>query len=578
MNVFHNSHELKYREPFGAVPTGEEVKLCIDADSFKSPVSCFLIVKQEGGKEERFSMQPEEPGSTRFAIRIKAPAEGTLLWYYFMIRQSDGKMLFYGNNDAEIGGVGRTKDGVPASYQITVYEKDPAPEWYADSIVYQIFPDRFNRGQDWEKRSADARRPEEWIGPTRILQENWNDTPFYTKNELGQVTRWAFFGGTLEGVREKLLYLKSLGVGVLYLNPIFKASSNHKYDTADYKMIDPGFGDEESFKALVQAAENLGISIILDGVFNHTGADSIYFNKYGNYSQTGACQGEKSPYFSWYHFSCFPGEYDSWWGVADLPQTDKNNESYRNFIFGETDSVVRHWMKMGARGWRLDVADELPDEFIGGIRKASDETVGDGVLIGEVWEDASNKISYALRRKYLLGGKLHSVTNYPFRLAGLDFMLGKISAFEFTGRLMSLKENYPPESFSMALNLIGSHDRDRILTLLGDPPNDLSDLQKEFFRLPPEKHDLAKKRLKLLSLIQFTAHGVPLYLLRRRSRLRRVCGALQQGALSVGKRRCRAAWALPQPRPSPEPVCAPQAWRVFTEGYDGARFCTEPAL
>ncbi len=303
--------------------------------------------------------------------------------------------------------------------------------------------------------------------------------------------------------------MKSLGVGAIYLNPIFEASSNHKYDTADYMKIDPGFGDDDSFKALVKAAGEHGISLILDGVFSHTGADSIYFNRFGNYDSLGACQGEQSAFFDWYHFKRFPDHYDSWWGVDDLPTVNKWNSSYQAFIFGKKSSVIRHYLAMGARGWRLDVADELPDEFIQNIKSAMAETAPDTVLLGEVWEDASNKISYGQRRRFLLGRELHSVTNYPFRLAALDYMLGKNSAFTFADRLMSLKENYPEDNAAMALNLIGSHDRIRVITLLGDAPEDLTESEKEYYKLPPDKYALAKQRLKILVLIQFAAAGVP---------------------------------------------------------------------
>ena len=283
-----------------------------------------------------------------------------------------------------LGGEGQVYEKSPAPYQITVYEESTVSGWYKHAIVYQIFPDRFNRGSDWEQRRKSAEKHVNWQGPKRVIQESWNDKPFYTKNSKGEVTRWPFFGGTLEGISEKLLYLKSLGVSAIYLNPLFEASSNHKYDTSDYFSIDPGFGDEDSFKALIDSAKSMGISIILDGVFSHTGADSIYFNKYGNYKSLGAYQSENSPYFKWFSFESFPDKYESWWNVSDLPKVDKNNTDYQHFIYGK-DGVIRHWLKEGISGWRLDVADELPDSFIKGIKQAMNEEKPDSVLIGEVW-------------------------------------------------------------------------------------------------------------------------------------------------------------------------------------------------
>jgi 4-alpha-glucanotransferase len=506
MDAYHNSHDLRYRTPFGAVRAGESVLLSLDVTAGLSPVSCFLVLYGDGENAVKIPMEQNE---SRFSITIKAPGEPTLLWYYFSIKDSGGQVYYYGNNIQRLGGPGLLSMNVPESYQITVYGGDSVPAWFTEGIVYQIFPDRFRRGADWEKRQKAARRPEGWGGPARVFQESWADTPFYTKNERGEVTRWPFFGGTLEGIREKLLYLKSLGVGAIYLNPIFEASSNHKYDTADYRKLDPGFGDDESFDLLIASAKELGIRLILDGVFSHTGADSVYFNKHGNFDGPGACQGPDSPYFDWYHFDSFPDRYDGWWGVDDLPKVDKSRESFRCFIYGAPDGVVRHWLRRGVGGWRLDVADELPDDFICDLRSAMEETSTDSLLLGEVWEDASSKISYGIRRRYLLGGALQSVTNYPFRLAALDWLLGKSTATAFADRITSLYENYPPAAFAAALSLVGSHDRARALTILGDPPDDLTEREKEYYRLPPEKYWLAKARLKLLSLFQYAAGGVP---------------------------------------------------------------------
>ena len=505
MKAYHNSHDLHHRAPFGAVPLGTRVTLRLTAEE---GLCCRVRVWQNGGPAQEIPMEWDGDGYT---AAVTAPGEGCVLWYEFVLEGADGTRACYGNNDAGLGGEGLLRGGEGKPYQITVYEPNATPDWYKYGIAYQIFPDRFFRGADWEKRQKDARKPAGWKGPRRVLQQDWDDTPFYCRNEKGEITRWASFGGTLEGIREKLGYLKSLGVTVLYLNPIFEGTSNHKYDTADYMRVDPALGDEESFRTLAREAKEQGIRILLDGVFSHTGADSRYFNRLGNYDSVGACQGEKSPYYKWYRFHNFPDEYECWWGVTDLPNVEELEPSYQEFIHGGEDSVIRHWLREGASGWRLDVADELPDEFIRGIRKAIDETDPEGVLLGEVWEDASNKESYGQLREYFLGKELHSAMNYPFRAAVIDFMLGRLSPQELKARLMSLKENYPPENFYGALNLIGSHDRERILTTLGDSPKEegLTEQEKELYRLPEDKYDLARRRLKMLSLIQFTMPGLP---------------------------------------------------------------------
>ena len=511
MQVFHNSHDLNYRAPFGAVAVGTKVELWLDVTAPAPGINCFVHV-WEGGQAALLPMTCEKWGETaRFKAVFTAPERGCLLWYSFVIQSLDGKRIYYGNNMESLGGVGLMYESSPKSYQITVYKPNTTPDWYKNGIAYQIFPDRFSRGKDWLERQQAAQKPDSWKGPRQVLQRDWNDTPFYCRNERGEITRWATFGGTLEGIREKLGYLKSLGVTVLYLNPIFEATSNHKYDTADYMRVDPALGDEETFKALAAEAKEQGIRIILDGVFSHTGADSRYFNRLGNYDTLGACQGEESPYYKWYRFHNFPESYECWWGVTDLPNVEELEPSYQEFIHGGEDSVIRHWLKLGASGWRLDVADELPDEFIRGIRKAMMETEPDSVLLGEVWEDASNKESYGRLREYFLGEELQSTMNYPFRTAATDFMLGRLDAYGLCARLMSLKENYPAENFYGALNVIGSHDRERILTTLGEAPaaDSMSEQQRELFRLPGDRCELARRRLKMLSLIQFTMPGVP---------------------------------------------------------------------
>ncbi|HBS60173.1 MAG TPA: hypothetical protein DEA44_13005, partial [Firmicutes bacterium] len=286
----------------------------------------------------------------------------------------------------------------------------------------------------------------------------------------GKIFAYDFFGGNLRGVLAKLPYLKQLGVGAIYLNPVFESPSNHKYDTGDYKKIDPLFGDYPLFSQLCSRARELGMAIILDGVFSHTGSDSRYFNKEGRYPELGAYQSTASPYFPWYRFHNHPDQYECWWGIDTLPNVNELEPSYLDFIADNEDSVLKYWLRAGIKGWRLDVADELPGRFIKHLHtvlKAQDPAA---VLIGEVWEDASRKVSYGTERAYLLGDELDSVTNYPFRSMLLDFILGVDDAAQTQHRLTSLAENYPREHFYAALNMLGSHDVPRILSLLGEAP------------------------------------------------------------------------------------------------------------
>ncbi|MDR0570694.1 MAG: 4-alpha-glucanotransferase [Clostridiales Family XIII bacterium] len=527
ITLHHDSHKPEYRSPFGAVPCGTAVRLALDVSGLSTDCQVSLRVWFQDSGETLIPMvlesEPREAPETedatafaetnsvrRYAAEYKTPGCVGLAWYYFIV-QSVGITRYYGNNPQNRGGVGAEAFSPPPSYQVTVYEPTEVPAWWKEGLVYQIYVDRFARGQDWKERFFDSIGDEGREGPTRVLQAEWRDAPFLYKDDRGWVMRWPFFGGTLEGVREKLPYLRSLGVTSIYLNPIFEAASSHKYDTGDYMKIDPGYGDEAGFRALAEAAEAAGMSLVLDGVFSHTGADSVYFNKYGNYDSQGAWQSKDSPYRKWYRFDYSAVGYECWWGVADLPNVDETDPDYQEFIVSGEDSVIRHWLRAGARGWRLDVADELPDSFIKNLRAALKETKPDGLLLGEVWEDASNKRSYGVMREYLLGRELDATMHYPFRDFSIDFALNRISPAEVHSRVMSIYENYPRENFYACMNLISSHDRMRVLSVLGEAPDErsLSDWQKQSFRLDCGQRDLARRRMKLLSLWQMAFPGAP---------------------------------------------------------------------
>lgn len=480
MKVVHNSQNLKYRKPFGAVKTASKVTLSIEADLCEEVILNLTLFNGEK-KSFKMTLLGENQGRGAYHSEIFLEEPG-LVNYYFTLK-SNGETFYYGNNEEVLGGIGKLYTEKPKPYQITVYKDFKVPCWYKEGMIYQIFVDRFFNGN--EKGIVNNPKKKSFI------YGDWYDEPMYVRTKEGRIARWDFFGGNLEGVIKKLPYIKSLGVNIIYLNPIFEAASNHKYDIADYKTIDPMFGDEEKFKELCDKAKQLDIRIILDGVFSHTGSDSIYFNKYGNYKSLGAYESPESPYYKWYRFSEYPDKYECWWGIDNHPNVEELEESYVDFIIKDEDSVISKWMKAGAWGWRLDVADELPDEFIALIKSRMKEIKEDSVLIGEVWEDASNKISYGYRRKYVFGEELDSITNYPFRSMVIEFLLGNISADKFIKRFMSLKENYPEESFYGAMNLLGNHDTERILTRLGEG-------------------EKAIRLLKLATAIQMCLPGVPL--------------------------------------------------------------------
>jgi 4-alpha-glucanotransferase len=502
-DAYHNSHDLFYREPFGSVTCGQQITFRLRTFS-AVPVDSCLLRLWGNDRETTLSMHQttSDSRSQEFKGDYEVPNSPGLIWYYFVIRV-ESQTYYYGNNLKSLGGEGILMEKEPPSYQITVHKQVIVPEWYKRGVIYQVFVDRFfndhENGFTYYPRS------------NALLHSNWSDLPLYIKDEKGRVTDWDFFGGTLQGVIEKLPYFKELGISILYFNPIFDAPSNHKYDTADYLHIDPMFGDDSVFERLLDAAQQSGISVILDGVFSHTGSDSIYFNKYNNYPEVGAYQSVDSPYFAWYKFKENHQEYQSWWGVDTLPEVNEMNPSYRQFIYGSAESVISKWLNLGVAGWRLDVADELPDEFIQELRQAIKSIRPNAVLIGEVWEDASNKTSYGKQREYFSGNELDGTMNYPFRASFLRFILGQSNSIVVHQEVMSLYENYPHENFYAAMNLIGSHDTIRILTLLGDAPEEksLAKTEQRNFRLAPHARRLAVQRLKLLSLVQMTFPGVP---------------------------------------------------------------------
>ena len=469
----------------------------------------------DGKGETLVDMEPEElyvDGER--VVRLTGtftPDVCEIIWYTFNIYADDGACWRYGARPETSIGEGAFSMGDPRSFQITVYKhREIQPRWYQKGVVYQVFPDRFERGSDWRERvqASFAMRRE---GPNQELIWDWYTPPYYRKDQYGRISTWDFYGGNLEGVREKLGYLKAFGVTAIYLNPIFEAASNHRYDTGDYMRIDPMLGDLKTFERLCSDAEKMGISIILDGVFNHTGCDSLYFNKYGNYAEVGAYQSKDSKYADWYKFGGDADtEYQCWWGVDDLPDVDEFNPDYREFICGE-NGVVRYWIRHGAAGWRLDVADELPDEFIADIKRAALAEREDAVVIGEVWEDASNKVSYGELRSYLLGDELDGAMNYPFRTSVIEFLTNRASAYTIADRFEELRENYPDEALRSCLNLLGSHDRERIITMLsGAPASDwLSDDERRHYRLNDGQRDLAVSRLWMATLMQMTMPGVP---------------------------------------------------------------------
>ncbi len=477
--LLHDSHNSFYRSPLGALPCGASLRLRITCDFAKS------VQLRTWDGQESFHLMTLESANT-YTAEIAAPITPMLWWYDFVIH-TDTSILRYGNAYDQLGGEGALYDNTPASFQVTVY--DPVfetPSFLHHGIIYQIFPDRFARGSS----SPAPRRTD------ICLHENWDDTPLLRIDPRSNDNMALdFFGGNLNGIAEKLPYLKDLGVTVLYLNPIFQARSNHKYDTGDYRRIDPMFGTKEDFKALCEKASAMNIRVILDGVFSHTGEDSVYFNKYGTYDSLGAYQSLESPYSSWFTFTGYPEQYKCWWNIPSLPELRKDDPNYRTFLFNPENGIVPMWLESGASGWRLDVADELPMDFLRELRQAVKHAENDAAILGEVWEDASNKISYNVPRSYCLGDTLDSVMNYPLREGIISFLMFKSSAHQLARLIRHQQEVYPTPFLYALMNLIGSHDRARIINVLaGCDWGYLPREERANLILSPEQYHLGAER------------------------------------------------------------------------------------
>lgn len=484
-----NSRDINFKTPFGALKQGS-----VQTFTFPVPVEVDDIgaglVLRKGDKSVTYKMRylGVEDGERYYSVDV-APTESGAYYYRFEIYTHDG-VLFVGRDQSAGAVIG---DWLP-EWQLTVYSEDyKTPEWLKSAVIYHIFPDRFARVEDGSR-------------PRYGKFKRWNEELTIADKD-GVYRADDFYGGNLKGVTEKLPYLKDLGVTAIYFSPIFESSSNHRYDTADYFKIDSLFGSEEEFGAFLKTAKEYGINVILDGVFNHTGSDSVYFNKLSHYNSVGAYNSKESPYYNWYTFSKYPDEYDCWWGCTVVPTVSRKAESFRKFIAGE-GGVIEKWTKVGVSGWRLDVVDEISDEFVRDIRRALKGISDEVAVIGEVWEDASTKVSYGEKREYLFGKELDGVMNYPFRTAILNLLRNKDTR-AFVDAVNEIRENYPACSLNSSMTLLGTHDTVRIINELGARVTPDDKLQRLNYRLDKEELERGKKLLKIAVALQFFLPGTP---------------------------------------------------------------------
>jgi len=458
--IYHHSGDCRFRQHPRALKTQEQTVIRIWTGG-TAVRSVLLRLYQNGGQSEL----PMTFSEGYWETTVTAPKEPTVLWYDFALDTSEGQ-LFYGATLGETAGPGHWYEKDPRAFQITVQADDfCTPSWAKEGILYQIFPDRFRRGAPSLLGKGAIYR--EQMKRKTLLHSDWTEEVLYLPVEGEEYyAPIDFYGGDFKGIMEEFPRLKELGVSVLYLNPISEALSNHRYDTADYNNPDPFLGNNEDFMKLTSLASAFGMRVILDGVYSHTGADSIYFNRAQNYPLPGGWQSEPSPYDHWYSFSEDRKSYRCWWGFPSLPEVNELSPDWQEFVICGEDSVIRSWLKKGASGFRLDVADELPDEVIELIREAVKSKREDGFIIGEVWEDATIKQSYGENRKYALGKGLDSVMNYPFRNGCIGYLLGWQNAISFRQLLLTQQINYPKEMYYALMNLLSSHDIPRVRTVL----------------------------------------------------------------------------------------------------------------
>ena len=501
--IYHNSKYEEFRSPIGAIKTDDSVKLRLfDVADTVSAANCILYY--DNG--EKFYHMTRS-GNT-FFVTIPMDFGPKAAWYVFQIETKTGIRWINADKTGFNSELSLVKG---EGFRLTVYDKHfTTPDWFKKSIMYQIFPDRFARSDD--DTAQKGLEYHKALGQTPQMHNNWDDSvkwqplpgqKFYEPDD--------FYGGTLKGIISRLDYLENLGISVIYLNPIVEAKSNHRYDTSDYLKVDPILGSVEDFKLLCAEAEKRGIRIINDGVFSHTGADSIYFNKYGNYNSVGAWQGNKSKYYNWYTFENFNSGYKCWWNFPELPEVNESHPDWQEYIINGKNSVVKSWLRWGSSGWRLDVADEIPDEELSMIRSAAKEEKADALILGEVWEDAVLKESYGSRRNYALGYSLDTVMNYPFRSAILSFIHFDTTAYDLRDFLYTQKLNYPEPMYYSLMNLLGSHDVERLRTNIAFEydVNKLARGGQAVLFIQPEKIERISQIERICATIQFSIPGVP---------------------------------------------------------------------
>ena len=495
MRILFDSKQAQFKMPFGTLTPGQVCTLHIHIPTTVQTVGVKILLQQENGTPAgSFPMTLERVCGAYdiYCGEMVLPTCG-LYFYYFHITTKIGavRLFKYGDDTNMESGSLWQISCIPADFT--------TPDWAKGAVIYQVFPDRFHKSGQCDLTGK--------LQPYTI-HEKWEEEVSWQPTKEGLVLNNDFYGGNFKGITEKMDYIASLGTTILYLNPISKSFSSHRYDTGDYKTPDPMLGTQEDFVELCKAAHERGIRVVLDGVYSHTGSNSLYFNREKAFPGEGAYQSKNSPYFTWFDFRTWPNAYRCWWDFDTLPTVDKMHPDFIRYIISDEDSVVAHWLKLGADGFRLDVVDELPDAFVLQLKQRIREIKPDALLIGEVWEDASNKIAYDVRRRYFVDGILDSAMNYPFRVAILAYLRGQDDGMGLKNAVMTIAENYPHQVLHCNMNMLGTHDTARILTALVDDWSGPRQEQAKRF-LSAQQMTTARERLLMASFLQFMLPGAP---------------------------------------------------------------------
>lgn len=488
--LLFNSRDIKYKKPFGAVSTAQRVNICFPVKkSFNAEKVTMILRRNEHSEIFELSKLYDDGNYDYFYVDFLVEREGSYYYRFEISRGANTSFVGRGYNGQAIMG-----DWLP-EWQLSVYAKSyVTPDFFKGGVVYHIFADRFCHSGETVLPKYGVTK--QWGEDVTIIDPDG----IYRAND--------FYGGNFQGIISKLDYLYELGVTAIYLSPIFLSNSNHRYDTADYLQIDPILGTEEDFAELINKAKEKDIAIILDGVFNHTGADSVYFNKFNHFDSVGAYQSKESPYYDWYTFISYPDTYKCWWGITVVPTIARDAKGFHDLIVGD-NGVINKWTKMGVKGWRLDVVDELSSEFLKSIFCSIKSNDKDCLVIGEVWEDATTKHSYGEEREYFRGKELDGVMNYVFKDSIIEYLNG-FDGELFADQTMTIIENYPKVSLDVCMSLIDSHDTVRAINALsGKNGHNMTKEEKRAYRLNKHEYEMGKKKLKLASCLQYFLPGVP---------------------------------------------------------------------